>query len=51
MQVEEEQGKQGDRYNAAAPARLWPALWGAYGWPYISLGLLKLFGDALNFSG
>ena len=35
----------------AGAAKLWPALWGAYGWPYVSLGLLKLFGDALNFAG
>ena len=37
--------------SGTAVAKLWPALWGAYGWPYVSLGLLKLFGDALNFAG
>lgn len=31
--------------------KLWPVLWSAYGRPYLSLGLLKLFGDALNFAG
>ena len=31
--------------------KLWSALWGAYGWPFLSLGVLKLFGDALNFAG
>ena len=30
---------------------LWRALWTGFGWPYISLGLLKLFSDALNFAG
>ena len=30
---------------------LWQALWTGFGWPYISLGLLKLFSDALNFAG
>ena len=37
--------------GAQAVTSLWPALWGAYGWPYLSLGLLKLFGDLLNFAG
>ena len=30
---------------------LWRALWTGFGWPYISLGLLKFFSDALNFAG
>ena len=38
--------------NEKLPVRkLWSALWGAYGWAYLSLGLLKLLGDALNFAG
>ncbi len=44
-------GKEGAEGRDAGVAKLWPALWGAYGWPYVSLGLLKLFGDALNFAG
>ncbi|BDA43676.1 probable multidrug resistance-associated protein 7 [Coccomyxa sp. Obi] len=43
--------KGGVEGNGTAVAKLWPALWGAYGWPYVSLGLLKLFGDTLNFAG
>ena len=30
---------------------LWRALWTGFGWPYISLGILKFFSDALNFAG
>ena len=44
-------GKDGVEASNATAAKLWPALWSAYGWPYVSLGLLKLFGDALNFAG
>jgi hypothetical protein len=50
-QAEEERRKGEDVVGIAAPTSLWPALWSAYGWPYVSLGLLKLLGDALNFAG
>ncbi len=47
----EQSTKGGVEGSGTAVPKLWPALWGAYGWPYVLLGLLKLFGDALNFAG
>ncbi len=47
----EEQGKQKGEQTRNLKISLWRALWTGFGWPYISLGLLKLFSDALNFAG
>ena len=47
----EEQAKQKGEQTRNLKISLWRALWTGFGWPYISLGLLKLFSDALNFAG
>ena len=47
----EEQAQQIGRPRGEHKVSLWRALWTGFGWPYISLGLLKLFSDALNFAG
>ena len=47
----EEQAQQKGRPKGEHKVSLWRALWTGFGWPYISLGLLKLFSDALNFAG
>ena len=47
----EEQAQQKGRPRGEHKVSLWRALWTGFGWPYISLGLLKLFSDALNFAG
>ena len=47
----EEQAKQKGEQMRNLKISLWRALWTGFGWPYISLGLLKLFSDALNFAG
>ena len=47
----EEQTQQKGRPKGEHKVSLWRALWTGFGWPYISLGLLKFFSDALNFAG
>jgi hypothetical protein len=52
MQVREgARAKQAEHAAGEPVTSLWPALWGAYGWPYLSLGLIKLSSDVLNFAG